>query len=164
MDLLLGLDVGTTATKASLLSLEGEAIASASCSYGLITPREGWVEQNPEDLWHGVIATCRETMKYAKPQDRILALSISAQGGTTIPVNAGWQPLGNAISWMDQRVHNQSEYIRGSLGADRIYEVTGWQFGSGLPLLHISWLRQHSPEFFASTRYFLLCTFLQKYY
>ena len=49
MDLLLGLDVGTTATKALLMNVEGEVIASASYGYGLITPREDWVEQDPED-------------------------------------------------------------------------------------------------------------------
>jgi sugar (pentulose or hexulose) kinase len=105
MDLLLGIDVGTTATKALLLSVEGEAVASASYSYGLITPREDWVEQEPEDLWRGVTATCQMVMQHVKPRDRVLGLSISAQAGTTIPVDAGGRPVCNAISWMDQRAH-----------------------------------------------------------
>ena len=155
MDLLLGFDVGTTATKALLMNIEGEVIASASYSYGLITPREDWVEQDPEELWRGVVAVCREVMKHVKPQDRVLALSISAQGGTTIPVDAHFQPVGNAISWMDHRAHEQSQQIRENIGEDRLYQVTGWQLGSGLPLLHISWLRQTEPETFASARYFL---------
>jgi xylulokinase len=155
MDLLLGLDVGTTATKALLMNVEGEVIASASYGYGLITPREDWVEQDPEELWRGVVAVCREVMKLMKSQDRVLALSISAQGGTTIPVDAHFRPVGNAISWMDHRAHEQSQQVRENTGEDRIYRVTGWQLGSGLPLLHISWLRQTDPENFASARYFL---------
>jgi len=155
MDLLLGLDVGTTATKALLLNVEGKVVASASYSYGLMTPHEDWVEQDPEDLWRGVVATCRKVLEKVKPQDRVLALSISSQGGTTIPVDADGQPVYNAISWMDHRAHDQAEQLRGAVGDDRVYEVSGWQLGDGLPLLHISWLRQCAPETFASARYFL---------
>jgi xylulokinase len=154
MDLLLGLDVGTTATKALLLNVEGETVASASYSYGLITPREDWVEQDPEELWRGVVETCRKVLEYVNSQDRVLALSISAQGGTTIPVDANGRPVSNAISWMDHRAHEQAKQVRKALGDDRIYEVSGWQLGDGLPLLHISWLRQCSPETYASARYF----------
>ena len=42
-DLLIGLDVGTTATKALLFDLNGNVVASASRGYGLRTPRPGWV-------------------------------------------------------------------------------------------------------------------------
>ncbi len=155
MDFLLGLDVGTTATKALLMDLEGEAVASASYSYGLITPREDWVEQDPEELWHGVVTTCRTVMERVKPQDRVLALSISAQGGTTIPVDANGQPVGNAISWTDNRAHEQSEQLRETVGGDKVYEISGWRLGDGLPLLHISWLHQRAPEIFTSARRFL---------
>ncbi len=155
MDLLLGLDVGTTATKALLLDLDGEVAASASYSYGLMTPREGWVEQDPEELWRGVVETCRTVMAYVNPEDRVIALSLSSQGGTTIPVNGDGQPVSNAISWMDHRAHEQSKQVRKALGSDKIYEVSGWRLGDGLPLLHISWLRQHAPEIFASARHFL---------
>ncbi|MFC1715843.1 FGGY-family carbohydrate kinase [Candidatus Poribacteria bacterium] len=155
MDMLLGLDVGTTASKALLLSVEGEVITSASHGHGLITPREGWVEQDPEDLWLGVIAVCRAVLENVKPQDRVLALSLSSQAGTTIPVDATGQPLRNAISWMDHRARSQSEHVRNTVGAGKIYEISGWRLGNGLPLLHISWLRECEPDTFSSARHFL---------
>jgi xylulokinase len=155
MDLLLGLDVGTTATKALLINIKGEMMASASYIYGLITPHEDWVEQDPEELWRGVVTTCRKVMENVNPDDRILALSISSQGGTTIPVDKKGKPLRNAISWMDNRAHEESEKIRESLDEDRVYEVTGWQLGHGLPLLHILWMRKNEPVNFASARYYL---------
>ena len=155
MDLLLGLDVGTTATKALLINTEGEKIASASFGYRLITPREDWVEQDPEDLWRGVVTVCRSVMEKVGPQDRVLALSISSQGGTTIPVNADGKPVSNAFSWMDNRASEQADQVREAVGADRIYEVSGWKLGAGLPLLHIMWLRQYKPDAFKSARHFL---------
>ena len=155
MDLLLGLDVGTTATKALLIDVKGKTVASASYTYGLITPHKDWVEQDPEELWRGVIITIRKVLEHVKPEDKILALSLSTQGGTTIPVDANYQPVGNAISWMDHRANKQAEQMRNTLGESRMYEVTGWDIYDGLPLLHILWLRQNAPDIFKSAKHFL---------
>jgi len=155
MDLLLGLDVGTTATKALLIDINGKTIASSSHTYGLITPHKDWVEQDPNDLWKGVTTTIRKVLEHLKPEDRVLALSLSTQGGTTIPVDADYQPVSNAISWMDHRAYEQAEQIRNSLDESKMYEVTGWDIYDGLPLLHIVWLRQNTPEIFKSTKHFL---------
>jgi xylulokinase len=155
MDLLIGLDIGTTATKALLFDVEGHLITSATYNCDLISPRENWVEQNPEDFWDGVVATTRRLLEGLTPADRVIALSISSQGGTTIPVDCEMRPLRNAISWMDRRAHEQAERIRRTIGAEEVYRVTGWALQDGLPLGHIAWLRDNEPELFKATRYFL---------
>ncbi len=155
MDLLVGIDVGTNATKALLLDLKGNPVAFAEHGYGLITPRDGWVEQDPEDLWRGVVETCRRLSVQLQPGDRISALSISSQGGTTIPVDGDMRPLRNAISWMDRRAHEQAEHVRRAIGDEEVYRRTGWKLQDGLPLQHIAWLRDNEPDLFRSTRYFL---------
>jgi sugar (pentulose or hexulose) kinase len=160
-ELLLGLDVGTTATKALLLDRSGDEVASASCGYGLITPQDGWVEQEPEELWRGVVTACRSVQARAGisgragDPGRIVAIGLSSQGGTTIPVGASGLPIHNAFSWMDQRAHEQGRRMREQVGAEFVYRTTGWRLGSGLPLQHIAWLREHRAEVFSATRQFL---------
>lgn len=153
MDLLIGLDVGTTAVKALLVDIEGRIISSASYKYKLMTPRSDWVEQDPEDLWQGVVFTIKKILEDLKPSDQVVALSISSQGGTTIPVDDRFRPVYNAISWMDHRAYEQAERIRKQ--GINLYEITGWDIYDGLPLLHISWLRENEPKIFSSARYFL---------
>ena len=155
MDLLMGIDVGTNATKALLLDSKGNPVALEEHSYKLITPRDGWVEQEPEDLWHGVVETCKRLSARLGPGDKVLALSISSQGGTTIPVDDKMRPLRNAISWMDRRASEQAENVRRRIGAEEVYRRTGWKLQEGLPLQHIAWLRDNEPDLFRSTRYFL---------
>ncbi len=155
MDLLLGLDVGTTATKASLFDLAGNIVASASYNYGLITPQEGWVEQDPEELWRGVVETSRSVMEQVPAGGRIVALSQSSQGGTTIPVDVDGHAIRNAFSWMDQRADENAEYVKGKWGADFIHMTTGWPLYCGLPLQHIGWLRDNRPGEYAAARHFL---------
>ena len=153
--LLLGLDVGTTATKAMLLDLQGQAVASASQAYSLITPQPGWVEQNPEDLWDAVVATIRAVVAQTKSADDIIVLSQASQGGTTIPVDADGIPVCNAISWMDERGGIEAERHRSTLGSDYVRATTGWPLGATLPLQHIAWLRENRPAVFAQARRFL---------
>ncbi len=155
MDLLLGLDVGTTATKALLCDLHGRVIASASYTYGLLTPQPKWVEQDPEELWHGVVETIRAVLQQVGKGHRVLALAQASQAGTTIPVDAAGQPLQHAISWMDARGAAEAAHVAQVWGAERLREMTGWALWAGLPLQHIAWLRQNRQALFAATRRFL---------
>jgi xylulokinase len=153
--MLLGLDVGTTATKALLFDLEGNVRASASASYGLITSQPGWVEQDPEALWHAVVTVLRSIVDQLQSGQQVLAVAQSSQGGTTVPVDAAGQPTYNAISWMDGRAQAEYEELRRQYGGEVFTHKTGWPLMAGLPLQHIRWLRAQQPDIFARSRHFL---------
>ncbi|MGB9595108.1 MAG: xylulokinase [Candidatus Poribacteria bacterium] len=155
MDLLLGLDIGTTATKSLLIDIEGNIIASSSYNYNLITPKEDFVEQDPEDFWQGVITTTRKVLSQTNPNDKVLAISFSTQGGTLIPIDGNFKPVYNAISWMDHRAYRQAKEMREILGDEKVYKKTGWAIYDGLPWLNILWIKSNIPDIFASTKYFM---------
>ena len=48
----IGIDLGTSATKTVLFNKKGEALASDSYEYPLSQPQNGWAEQNPADWWN----------------------------------------------------------------------------------------------------------------
>jgi len=154
-DILIGLDVGTTATKAVAFDPAGVAQAEASSGYGLLTPGHGWVEQDPEALWRAVVEVLRAVAGRLGPDDRVRALAQSSQGGTTIPVDAAGAPLGNAISWMDTRAAEQAAAVRAQVGAEFIRTTTGWPLQAALPLQHIGWFRDHRSQLYASARHYL---------
>ena len=52
----IGLDLGTTNSKAVALDAKGKQLASASSDYRLYSPRSGWAEQKVEEVWQGVLA------------------------------------------------------------------------------------------------------------
>jgi len=154
-ELLLGLDVGTTATKARAFDLEGHVVAGATRAYDLLTPQPGWVEQNPEELWSAIVQTVREVTTRISPHDHIVALSQASQGGTTIPVDAAGAPVHNAISWMDRRAATLSERTAKAFGTDYVQTTTGWPLSGALSLHHIAWLREHRPGVFSIAKRFL---------
>jgi xylulokinase len=150
-ELFIGLDVGTTATKALLFDLDGRVLASATCGYRLLTPQPDWVEQDPEEIWQAVVKALRSITRECGPHDHLVALGQSSQGGTTIPVDARGGPLHQAFSWMDQRAGPEAEQVRAAWGAEALQHLTGWPLMSGLPLNHIAWYRRNCPVEFAAT-------------
>ncbi len=155
VEVLIGLDVGTTNTKAVAFDVAGNVLASASCGYGLLTSGAGRVEQDPEEFWRGVVETLRSLVRQVGPEHRFVALAQSSQGGTTIPVDEAGGPIGNALSWMDQRAVAQAELVRSRYGSEFIRTTTGWDLQAALPLQHIGWLRDNCPERYAAAHHFL---------
>jgi xylulokinase len=152
--LLLGLDVGTTATKALLLDMDGAVVAASSRPYDLLTPQPGWVEQDPEALWQAVVEAIRAVLETTGAGDRVVALSQASQGGTTIPVDRDGDPVYPAISWMDERGAETVGAIHARLGDDVVRIKTGWPLGHALSLNHLVWLRRQRPEIFERAAHF----------
>ena len=64
---LLGVDIGTTGCKAAVVSTEGALQATAYREYPLITPRPGWAQLDPDEVWH---ATCFAIREVTQPMLR----------------------------------------------------------------------------------------------
>jgi xylulokinase len=48
---LIGLDVGTSGTRAVAVDADGAVVVQATSAYRPASPRPGWSEQRPEDWW-----------------------------------------------------------------------------------------------------------------
>ena len=62
MRYLIGIDIGTSATKTVLFNEKCEVVASASQEYPLYQPQNGWAEQEPTDWANAVEATIKKIM------------------------------------------------------------------------------------------------------
>ena len=51
MELLIGLDIGTTALKVACFDKKGTLLAVSTQEYDLITPQTNYVEEEPEVYW-----------------------------------------------------------------------------------------------------------------
>ena len=152
---LIGIDVGTTGTKSMLISETGEIISHAYAGYTSETPENGWFEQSAEDLWRAVVDTVREVTSNRNVAENTVAISLSTQGGTLIPVDRDFHPLHPAIVWNDQRCTRQREQFAEKFGSEYLYRKSGWGMMNGLNALQIAWLRENRPEICNSTAMFL---------
>ncbi len=162
MDTLLGLDVGTTSTKAVLFDLKGTELARAASSpYRKYTPQPGWVEQDPEEIWQAALTAVADIMQQVDPNMHVRALCMAVQSGSLLPADGQGQPVYPLITWMDGRTQNLVAEWRESGLEAQIKPINGWSLYPSMCLPTIAWLQRHDPETFATARhYFSLNDFI----
>lgn len=124
---LLAIDQGTSSTRAIVFDAEGRAVGSAQRPFDQLFPRAGWVEQDAEALWRGVLAAGRDAIAAAGvAASRIAAIGITNQRETTVLWDAQTgAPVGNAISWQDRRTAARCERTRADGMAAELAAITG---------------------------------------
>lgn len=152
---LLGIDIGTTGTKTVLINDKGIKLKSHYKSYDLIKSFNKVVEQKASDWWDALVLTVKECTNEIPDKKNIVALSISSQGGSLVPVDKNGDPLSNVIVWMDMRgVKQQRDLLK--LHSDEFYyKKTGWKLSAGGNLVQIRWLKENRPGIFERTYKFL---------
>jgi xylulokinase len=159
---LLGVDVGTTSTKAVLFDLAGRELArSESDPYRLLSPQPGWVEQDPEELWQAVLFAIREVVRGAESPVNIQAVGMAVQSGSLLPASEAGRPVYPLITWMDGRTEALVQGWREQgLGA-QVKPISGWSLYPGLCLPTIAWLRKNDPATYSrAERYFSVNDFI----
>ena len=110
----IGLDIGTTCTKAIVVDEAGMIAGQGTSGYGLITVGDG-IEQNAQDWIIASGIAIRQAISGIAP-NAVRGISCSTQGGSTVAVRKDGSFIGNAWTWMDKRSTKQADFIRDELG------------------------------------------------
>src|SRR5579884_1729103 len=149
MSLLIGLDVGTTNTKAVAFDpATGRIVAVASRPTPYLNVRKGASgtderEIDPSQLWHGVVACLREVM--TATAGPVLAVGIASMAEAGVPLDAAGRPLYRIIPWYDPRTEPQLRRTLAEVGAERLFRVTGQASRHVYSLYKLQWLRDNQP-------------------
>jgi len=141
----LGVDIGTTGAKALLTNETGAVLGKGHETYRLIS-KGSHVEQNADDWIKGSITAIRQAMQNIDSSS-VAAISLSAQGASTVAVDSQNRPLGNALTWMDMRASAEANELAEALGEDYIYTSTGWRINAALDaakIMHIKRQKAYS--------------------
>ncbi|MCY4005818.1 MAG: xylulokinase [Rhodobacteraceae bacterium] len=145
----LGIDIGTSACKALVLSPEGQVLADCSAEYGILQPKPGWTEQDPA-CWIEAVRHAINGIVQQFPAEGIQAIGLSGQMHGLTPIDADGQTIRPAILWNDQR--NGSEALKVedlAGGTEAMLELTGNRMLIGYTGGKILWMRKHEPMLFA---------------
>jgi len=151
----MGLDIGTTGCKATIINAEGKILGTAYREYSLSSPQAGWQEMDSLNVWSSVKGIIKECLQGYKG-DKIAALSVSSFGEAATPIDKNGNVLYNSIIYIDKRGQEEAEYLREKLGFDRILNITGASVHPMYSISKIMWLKKHMPEVYENTWKFLL--------
>lgn len=144
----LGVDSSTSATKVIAFDAHGKTVAEGAHSYPLYAEYPGWVEQDAEDWWEAFKKGCQQVTAHPSiSKNRIAGIGFTHQRFTFVPVDHDLRPLRKAILWNDLRCPKEAEYARQTLGAQKIFERTGYPPGQWT-LYKVLWLKNNEPQLY----------------
>jgi xylulokinase len=155
-DVLVGVDVGTSACKVTAFTAEGTELASASAGYPVHAPRPGWVEQDAGDWWRAARDGLARVM--ADPgvdPGRVAGVGVAGQSWSAVPLSGDGEVLARTPIWMDTRAADLCREAETRVGAERILALSGNRLSPSYSTGKILWFRRHRPEVYARTRWFL---------
>lgn len=157
MKFLIGIDIGTSATKTVLFDENGAVIASASKEYPLYQPENGWAEQKPEDWRDAVLETLAAVVKQSGAnKEDIKGIGLSGQMHGLVMLDEEGKVLRPSIIWCDQRTGAEVEEMLRLMPRERWIEITANPPLTGWTAAKILWVRKNEPELYARCRHILL--------
>lgn len=142
---LLGLDVGTTGTKAVAFDLDGRIVASAYREYPLISPRPGWQELDPNGVWQAVKEVLSEVADKTR-NDPTRSLGVSCQGEACHPVSKSGECLANTLITFDGRTADAPNWWLKHKSKFDIAQITGMPLHGMYTINKIMWAKENWPE------------------
>ena len=144
----LGIDLGTTGLKVTLLTEYGQLVGSEYCEHPILSPQPGYAEQDPSAWWTGFVTVC-QTLKSKHPADfdDVVGIGICGQMHTQVYLDKDNQILRPAITWMDQRSSDIIERINQDDDAKAlVFQETQNSASTTYTAPQVKWVQENQPE------------------
>jgi len=156
-DCILTIDLGTGSVRIFAFDLEGVFIGSMKGSYPTFHREPDQSEQDPEQIFITVLYVLKNLLtERIKPAGyHVTAICFSAAMHSVLPVDKKGNPLGNAITWSDNRGKQEARELKNTSLGKAIYDATGTPIHPMSPLIKIAWMKNQDKERFNKTTRFL---------
>ena len=151
---LLGIDIGTSGCKAAVFTEDGRLVELAYEEYDYQRPRPGWAELDTSQVWQQIKRTIRKAAA-GSAGDPIRAVCVSSLGEALVPVTADRKILGPSLLNFDTRGSEYLIDLKNKLPAEDLYRTNGNPLGNQYSLTKLIWIKQHQPELYRQTSFFL---------
>jgi xylulokinase len=161
----LAIDLGTSGLKVGLVSLSGAVAWTTGAELGTTLTSDGGAEQDPARWWRLITEAARAAVASATvPPSQVVAVSVTGQWASTVPVAADGTPVGQCVLWMDSRgaAHARRRFGGPVAGysprplATWVRKTAGAPSTSGAdPIGHMLYLGLDRPEIAQAARWYL---------
>lgn len=153
MQYVLSFDIGSSAAKVGLFTLQGKPLHIASRSYETIEPQPGFKEQDPQVWWEAVVEGIHEIAARFDTGE-ILAVGSSGHIVSHVFIDQAGKPISRSISFQDQRSAGEMEELYHTFSRDELANHLGIDLppAATWPLPRMLWTRKHAPDILARAR------------
>lgn len=107
MKCFMGIDAGTSGVKVIIVDDKGTVLGTGHHECNIITPRPGWVEQDPESWWTACCEAARQAVAASGHGMDVAGIGFSGQMQGCTLLDKELKPIGNCIIWLDQRASQE---------------------------------------------------------
>ncbi len=140
---LLGIDQGTTGTRACLVEpRSGRIVRQAYAAHTQHQPRAGWIEHDANEIWACTVRVIAEVLDGTPAPDGV---AIANQGETVMIWDGRTkQPLHHALVWQDGRTTDAvAALARDDRVSARVHALTGLRLDPYFSAPKLQWLLDH---------------------
>jgi xylulokinase len=152
----LGIDIGTSGCKASVVDAAGRILGQAYREYPLVSPGPGLEEIDPEVVWRSTKEVIGRAAAESARGDPVAAISVSSFGEAVVPLASYGLPLRNAILYIDRRGADEARFLEEGIGRAKVQAITGAPPHPMYSISKILWLKRNERDTYERTWKFLL--------
>jgi gluconokinase len=150
------IELGTNAVRVVAFDLKGNSIGSLKGSYPTFHTEPDYSEQDPEQIFITMLYVLKNFLtEKVNSKYKVVCICFSGAMHSVLAIDKKGVPLGNAITWADNRGKRDAQELNNSPMAKTIYQATGTPIHPMSPLIKITWLKNNDKERFALTTKFL---------
>ena len=154
MDYYIGIDIGTTSTKAVAFSAVGRVLVQQSISYSIKHPQENRSEQNPHEILEAVI-NCLNNTANSLPQDNPVLIAFSAAMHSLILMDENDHSITDCIIWADNRASELAVKLKETTEGKSFYYASGVPIHAMSPFCKLCWLKENETSLFLNASKFI---------
>ncbi|MBS1567226.1 MAG: gluconokinase [Bacteroidetes bacterium] len=157
MKCIITIELGTNGIRVFAFDLNGKVIGSMKGYYPTFHTEPDHSEQDPEQIFITMLYVVKNLLnEYIHPKKcKVYSICFSSAMHSLLAVDKNGNPLGNAITWSDNRAKKEAQELRQSAAGKKIYAATGTPIHPMSPLLKIAWIKSHDAARFKQTSKFL---------
>ncbi len=157
MECIVTIELGTNAVRIFAFDMNGNVIGSMKGSYPTFHTEPDYSEQDPEQMFITMLYVLKNllTEKIHPQKYKVVSICFSASMHSVLAIDDHGVPLGNAITWADNRGKAEAHELKKSGLGKKLYINTGTPIHPMSPLVKITWMKNHDRQRFNKTSKFL---------
>ena len=157
MKCIISIELGTNAIRVVAFDLKGIVIGSLKGYCPTFHSEPDYSEQDPDQLFITMLYVLKNLLSdYVHPKKYVVeAICFSASMHSVLATDKNGNPIGNAITWADNRAKKEAQNLKLSLLGKKLYTETGTPLHPMSPLAKITWIKNNDKSRFKQTAKFL---------
>ncbi|KAA2262225.1 gluconokinase [Solihabitans fulvus] len=146
-EVVLGVDLGTTATKVVAVDQSGEVLGLAERGYRMRTGHGGEAVHVPAEVCEAALDALAEVVRECREHGhQVVGLALTGAMHTLLALGPDGTPITDSLSWADNRATEQAARLRGTALGTALHRATGTPVHPFAPLVKLAWFAEREPD------------------